>query len=154
MSSGLDELVERNRIVEQVCRLFVSTDNRDWQAVRDCFAPVVLFDMSSMGGGEPQNISPDDIVGMWEAGLRPLQAIHHQAGNFMVSIDGADAEVFCYGIAIHYLPNKRNGNTRTFVGSYDLSLGRQGSDWKIRRFKFNLKFIDGNKELEATQGES
>jgi hypothetical protein len=67
----------------------------------------------------------------------------------MVRINGAEAEAFCYGIAIHYLPNKTNNNTRTFVGSYEFQLGKESDEWKIHHFKFNLKFIDGNKELEA-----
>jgi hypothetical protein len=62
---------------------------------------------------------------------------------------GNEAELFCYGIALHYLPNPTNRNTRTFVGSYDFHLLRTHGAWKIDRFKFNLKFIDGNKDLEA-----
>lgn len=41
----------------------------------------------------------------WEAGLKPLKAIHHQAGNHLVSIDGDSADAFCYGIASRYRPN-------------------------------------------------
>ena len=149
MSKDLENLVERTRIIEQINRLFISTDNRDWDAVKNCFASTVMFDMSSMGAGEPKQLSPDDIVAMWDAGSKPLQAIHHQAGNYMVNIKGTEAEAFCYGIAIHYLPNKTNVNSRTFVGSYDFSLAKESNEWKIHHFKYNLKFIDGNKELEA-----
>lgn len=148
-NNDLEYLLERTRIIEQINRLFIGTDNRDWVSVKRCFAPSVLFDMSSLGAGDPQQLSPDEIVGMWDTGLKPLQAIHHQAGNFLVTIHGSEAQAFCYGIAIHYLPNKTNHNTRTFVGSYDFSLSKASNDWKIHHFKFNLKFIDGNKELEA-----
>jgi hypothetical protein len=149
MSNHLEEMFERTRIIERINRLFIGTDNRDWAQVKQCFADKVLFDMSSLGAGEPSEISADDIVAMWDTGLKPLQAIHHQAGNYLVELNGAKATAFCYGIAIHYLPNKTNHNTRTFVGSYDFSLIKEHDDWKIRRFKFNLKFIDGNKALEA-----
>lgn len=149
MSENFEYLIERTRIIEQINRLFISTDNRDWDSVKNCFASTVLFDMSSMGAGEPKEFRPDDIAVMWETGLKPLQAIHHQAGNFIVKINGSEAELFCYGIAIHYLPNKTNSNTRTFVGSYDFTLKKEIDEWKIRRFRFNLKFIDGNKELET-----
>jgi 3-phenylpropionate/cinnamic acid dioxygenase small subunit len=149
VSENLEELTERTRIIEQINRLFISTDNRDWEAVKNCFASKVLFDMSSMGTGDPKEISPYEIVAMWETGLKPLHSIHHQTGNFMVKVKDAEADAFCYGIAIHYLPNKTNNNTRTFVGSYEFSLEKDTDTWKIRHFKFNLKFIDGNKELEA-----
>lgn len=149
MGNDIDDLLERTRIIDVLTRLFVGTDNRDWEVVKRCFAPTVLFDMSSLGAGDPQDLSPDDIVAMWDVGLKPLEAIHHQVGNFLVDVDGSNANAFCYGIACHYLPNKTGNNTRTFVGSYDVSLEKDDAQWRIRTFKFNLKYIDGNKNLEA-----
>ncbi len=85
-----------------------------------------------------------------EKGLKALAAVRHQAGNYQVSIKGDEADMFCYGIAYHYLPNPTGQNTRIFVGSYNLHLVRSDAGWKIDRFKFNLKFIDGNKDLESS----
>ena len=150
MASELETLLERTRIVDTITRLFVATDRRDWTAVKECFAPQVLFDMSSMGAGEAKSLTPGDIVAAWEAGLGPLKAIHHQAGNFLVRVDRARAEASCYGIASHYLPNKTGRNTRTFVGSYDFRLAKDGEAWRIDRFRFNLKYVDGNPELEKS----
>ena len=149
MSDDLAYLLERNRIIEVITRLFIGTDNRNWDQVKACFSHTVLFDMSSLGAGDPKEMRPDDIVAMWDAGLKPLKAVHHQAGNFLVDVNGRKADAFCYGIAIHYLPNKTNNNTRTFVGSYDFSLAKGDELWRICKFKFNLKFIDGNQDLES-----
>ena len=148
ISQELDDLIQRTRIIERINRLFIATDNRDWEQVRQCFADRVLFDMSSMGAGEAQSLSPDEIINMWETGLKPLKSVHHQAGNHLVSINGKDADAFCYGIASHYLPNESERNTRTFIGSYDFKLARVDNDWKITHFTFNLKFMDGNVDLE------
>jgi hypothetical protein len=49
------------------------------------------------------------------------------------------------------LPNKTNQNTRIFVGSYDFHLIKADENWQIDRFKFNLKYMDGNLKLEASQ---
>ena len=152
MNEIIATLLDRSRIIERVNRLFIATDERDWPAVKDCFAASVLFDMTSMTGGEPQQMTPDEITSMWDAGLKPLKTIHHQAGNYLVNIDGDTADAFCYGIAIHYLPvdsgqNDTGGNTRTFVGSYDFGLAREGEQWRIVSFRFNLKFIEGNLDL-------
>jgi hypothetical protein len=94
--------------------------------------------------------TPEDIVAAWETGLKPLKAIHHQAGNYLVEVNGTNAEAFCYGIASHYLPNKSNKNTRTFVGSYEFELQKDSGRWRIAKFKFNLKYIDGNPDLESS----
>ena len=148
MNRELESILDRTRIIETINRLFIGTDNRDWEFVKSCFAPRVRFDMSSLGAGEPKDLTPDEIVAAWDAGLKPLKAIHHQAGNYLVDVNGSRAEAFCYGIASHYLPNKTNRNTRTFVGSYDFGLLRDDDGWSIDSFKFNLKYIDGNPDLE------
>lgn len=51
---------------------------------------------------------------------------------------------------MHYLPNNSGRNSRTFVGSYDFHLKKKGDRWQIDLLKFNLKFIDGNPDLESS----
>ena len=94
-------------------------------------------------------MTSQDIVNAWDKGLKALKAIHHQAGNYVVTISGNEADVFCYGIATHYLPNRTNHNVRTFVGGYDFHLLKVNKVWHINKFKYNLKYIDGNPDLEA-----
>jgi len=140
---------ERVSVEEVVTRLFIETDRRDWGAVQACFGPSVLFDMTSIAGGRPATLSPEEITSGWDSGLRALDHIHHQAGNFLIDVRGGQATVFCYGIAIHHKKTASGRDTRMFVGSYDVTLRQQpGGGWVIDAFRFNLKFTDGNLELE------
>ena len=150
MMNELETIVDQTKIIETINRLFIGTDNRDWALVRSCFTSRVLFDMSSLSAGTPKHLTPDDIVSAWDTGLKPLKAIHHQTGNYLVEVSGTKAGAFCYGIASHYLPNKSNKNTRTFVGSYEFELQKNSGRWRIAKFKFNLKYIDGNPDLESS----
>lgn len=147
--TDIDNLVLKDEIIDIVNRLFIYTDERDWVAIKGLFADEVLFDMTSMSGGEPATLGPQQIVDIWDAGLKKLKSIHHQAGNYVVDVRDEDADLFCYGIAFHYLPNPTNRNSRIYVGSYDLHFINADETWKIDEFKFNLKFIEGNKDLEA-----
>ncbi|HLL46659.1 MAG TPA: nuclear transport factor 2 family protein [Longimicrobiaceae bacterium] len=149
MEVELQTLIDKDRIAEVVHRLFIATDTRDWEGVRACFADEVLFDMTSVAGGEPARATPRQITDGWEEGLRQVQAIHHQAGNLLVSPRGGEADAFCYGTATHYLPTPSGRDTRVFVGSYDFHLVRRDGRWQIDRFRFDLKFLDGNPNLEA-----
>ena len=149
MTDPIETLLKKDQIVGIINDLFTGTDNRDWVKVKRCLADKVLFDMTSLAGGSPSTMTPQQIVEVWEKGLKDLKAIHHQAGNYTVAVKGHEATAHCYGIAYHYLPNKTNQNTRTFVGSYDFHLRDVDQTWRIDRFKFNLKFIDGNPNLEA-----
>jgi hypothetical protein len=128
--------------------LFIATDQRDWEAVRDVLADTVLLDMTSLAGGQPSRLTADQVAAGWEQGLRPIQAVHHQAGNYRVQVEGDEAMAFCYGIASHYRPTRSGRNTRIFVGSYDFHLNRTRGQWRIDSFRFNLKYRDGNLELE------
>lgn len=143
-------LADKQQIVEVLTDLFVATDRRDWVAVKACFADEVLFDMSSLGGPPAAQTAGADIAASWEKGLSPLTAIHHQAGNFRVWPRGDEADAFCYGIALHYRPNASGRNTRTFVGTYDFGVSRSGGRWRIARFRFDVKWIEGNLELEKS----
>src|SRR5688572_25786541 len=107
-------------VVDCINRLFIGTDERDWDAVRACLADTVHFDMTSVGAGPAAVVSGDQIAQGWETGLAPIESVHHQAGNYRVDVRGDEATAFCYGTATHYRKTRSGRNVRTFVGSYDL----------------------------------
>ncbi len=147
----IQHIVDRVNVIEAITRLFVYTDQRDWPKVlSECFAPEVLFDMQSLTGTAPTLMAAEEIAAGWDAGLKPLAAVHHQVGNFLVRLNEDGADVFCYGIASHYLPHPAGQNTRVFVGSYDVHLRRLDDQWRIDRFKFTAKYMDGNVNFEQT----
>jgi hypothetical protein len=146
--AGLGALVERSRISDVINALFVATDARDWARVRRCFADQVTFDMTSLAGGEPATLTPEDIAAAWESGLAPIEAIHHQVGNLSVDVRDTEATAACYGIAYHYRRTYSGRNTRVFVGSYDFHLQLRDGGWRVDLFRFKVKFVDGNLELE------
>lgn len=136
-------------IIDRINELFISTDQRAWDRVLACFTPIVTFDMSSLTGQPAQAVPAETIVDGWKTGLAPIESVHHQAGNYRVDADERTATAFCYAIAYHYRRTTSGRNTRVFVGSYDFHLVRDGDDWRIDLFRFNLKFIDGNGALES-----
>lgn len=135
-------------IQETVTRLFIATDQHDWEAVKRCFASKVELDYSSMNKQLPSQLSPEEIVNAWRGILPGFEHTHHQLGNFITQIDGNKAHLFCYGTAMHYLKSDQ-GNLWTVVGSYDFDLIWENKQWKITQMKFNFKFQEGNLLLPA-----
>ena len=131
---------------ETVTRLFIATDQQDWDQVSQSFATDVLLDYSSMNGSPAATLTPEQIISAWKGILPGFEQTHHQVGNFISSENGERAEVFCYGTATHYLTHK-NGNVWTVVGSYDFGLSKAAGAWKITSMKFNFKYQDGNTAL-------
>jgi hypothetical protein len=154
METEYKNLLEQRKVEEAITNLFIHTDNREWDKVRSCFDHKVLFDMSSMTGMPPTVFDAEKIMNEWENGLKNLKSVHHQAGNYLTTIKGNEALVFCYGIAFHYLPDTTGQDIRTFVGSYNFRLFKVGTDWKINVFKYNSKFITGNLTLGQQSGGS
>jgi hypothetical protein len=150
MSDQLRDLVEKDCIIDTINQLFIATDQRDWQGVRAALADTVLLDMTSLVGGQAHRLTAEEVAAGWEQGLRPIQAVHHQAGNYRVQVQGNEATAFSYGIASHYRTTRSGRNTRVFVGSYDFHLTRMQGRWRIDSFRFNLKYLDCNLELERS----
>lgn len=139
--TGQKPVPERDRVIEAVTRLFVATDRKDWTGVKNCFTEAVFFDMTSLGGGVPSTESPGAIADGWKEGLKDVPVLHHQVGNFLVTLGEREARVFCYGIAIHYLAEGRGGSARTFIGEYDFQLEEVEGDWKITLMVYRSKFV-------------
>jgi hypothetical protein len=142
----------RARVEDTVIRMFVATDQRDWAQVASCFTDPFLLDMSSVGAGAAAATTPAQVTAAWAAAFAPLTQVHHQVGNFQTHIAGERARVHCYGIAFHYRAGINAAHkSRTFVGTYELELTQHAAQWRIAALRFDLKFIEGNLELEKAQ---
>jgi hypothetical protein len=150
VTTDLATLAAKDQIAHCVYQLFIGTDQRDWDKVRACFTDTVHFDMTSLAGGSATNLTPNEITQAWETGLRPIQHVHHQAGNLQIDVQGTTAVAFCYGIALHYRATQSGNNVRRFVGSYDFRLELSQRGWVISSFRFNVKFVDGNLDLDKS----
>jgi len=139
-----------DELIELANKLFIYTDHQQWaKLLAEVFTENVLFDMSSLGRGEPEKMLATSICDMWRAGFAGIDRVHHQSGNFLVNFSGDDsAEIFCYAIALHYKNDATKGKTRQFVGSYNLHAVLTDVGWRLNAFKYNVKFIDGNTELK------
>ena len=143
----MSNLTTREEIIETVNKLFIYTDERAWKKLQsDVFTPSVHFDMSSLGA-EVTTKTSEDICKDWEVGLGDIDSVNHLAGNYLVAIDGSNADVFCYATATHYRADAKHGKTREFVGTYELKLEKGSTGWRIDSFKYNLKYMNGNTEL-------
>jgi len=141
---------EREQIIEVVNKLFVFTDSFQWtKLLQEVFTEDVVFDMSSLGAGEVQQLKAADICAMWKNGFEGIDSVHHQAGNYVVTMKGdTDASVYAYAVAYHFKSTATEGTTREFIGSYDLNLMKGEKGGRINSFKYNLKFMRGNLELK------
>jgi hypothetical protein len=140
----------REQIIEVCNRLFVYTDTRNWTGlINEVLADEVQFDMTSLGGAAGP-LNPQQICDAWNQGFIGIDAIHHQAGTYLVDVSEtgqSTAAVHCYATASHYKAAATQGHTREFVGTYDLHLHESAQGWRIDAFTYHLKYQTGNREL-------
>lgn len=140
------EMNQIHAVTETISKLFVATDQRDWDGLEDLFASSVILDYSSLSGNPSSELEPKEIITNWKAVLPGFKSTHHQVGNFIVQTTNKQAHVFCYGTATHFLEDEK-GSVWTVVGSYDFQLEPINSVWKIKSMTFNFKYQDGNTTL-------
>ena len=139
---------EREKVVEILNRLFYYTDHQLWENLKsEVFAETVTMDVTSLGAPKAETMTAQQICDAWKEGFKDLDAIHHQAGTFIIDIEGNSATAKAYAIASHYKKDASKGTTREFVGSYDFHLQKSDGGWKLDSFKFNLKYMGGNLDL-------
>lgn len=138
----------RAEITDVVNKLFYYTDNLMWdELLNQVLAEKLHFDVTSVGAEKAEELMANTVTEMWDTGLKDLDAVHHQVGNYIIEISKDTAKVKCYSIASHYKSGAQNGTTREFIGDYDLVLIKLESGWRINSFVYNLKYITGNIEL-------
>ncbi|MEU0544362.1 nuclear transport factor 2 family protein [Nocardia sp. NPDC005978] len=144
--TDLQALADRLEVSDIITKLFVWCDQGRWAELADSvLAEQVFFD--SGFGGDAETRTAASIVDDWAQALGPLDAVHHQAGNHLVEITGDTAVAHADAIAVHLKNDAAQGKTRWFVGSYVLGLRRSPAGWRIDRFEYRLKLIDGNADL-------
>ncbi len=144
----MEKFSTRDQLIELANRLFIYTDELHWDLLQaEVFHKEVHFDMASLGGPVKQ-MAASEICDMWKSGFEGIDAINHLAGNYLVTISENEAEVFAYATATHYKESAKLGKTREFIGTYKLGMIMTNAGWRINRFTYTLKYMNGNLSLE------
>jgi hypothetical protein len=139
----------RTEIVETCTRMAVHADRREWAPLRGLFAGEVLLDYTSLNGGEPVRLTPQEIVDAWAATLGGFDATQHLIANHLVQVDGDRAVCTASFQATHRLATPYGAPLWTLGGDYRWELARTGGRWLITSVVMTATWGDGNKDLPA-----
>ncbi|TDD81156.1 nuclear transport factor 2 family protein [Actinomadura darangshiensis] len=137
----------RIEIVETCTRMVVHADRREWTLLCGLFADKVLLDYTSLNGGEPVRLTPQEIVDAWAATLGGFDATQHLIANHLVHIKGVRAVCTASFQATHRLATPHGAPLWTLGGDYRWDLTRTGGRWLIASVTMTATWGDGNKEL-------
>ena len=79
------EVADKIELTELANKLFMYTDAQQWKRLlSEVFCHEVWFDM---GDGQAKNLHATEICEMWRQGFLGLDAVHHQAGHYLINIE-------------------------------------------------------------------
>ena len=143
------DMNKKEQIISVVESIFEGTDERNWTKVEAAFASSVKLDYTSMAGGEPADLTPQQITGAWSGILPGFDNTRHMVHHFELIENANGISVKHDGTANHYL----NGSVWTVVGNYEHQLVQEAGQWKVTAMKFNMEFIDGDTDLPRLASE-
>lgn len=139
----------RLEVAETCTRMAVYADRREWVLLRGLFAEEVVLDYTSLNGGEPVRLTPQQLVDAWSAALGGYDATQHLVANHLVRVDGDRAVCTASFQATHRLATAHGAPLWTLGGDYRWELVRTGGRWLIASVVMTAAWGDGNQDLPA-----
>jgi SnoaL-like domain len=140
-------MADRLEILELTTSLGLLVDGRDWGRLERLFADPVDVDYTSLNGGDPQSVSPADLVGGWHQALDHLDATQHLIAGQVITLDGDRASCVANVQGTHVLANATGGPIWTVAGRYDIGLMRTPDGWRISALSFTVQWATGNQHV-------
>ena len=138
---------DRLAILELIGSLALSLDARDWDALEGLFIDPVYYDRTSLFGGEPQILSPAELVDGYRQALGKLDAVHHLITCHVIRLDGDQATCAANMQGTHVLANASGGPVWTVGGRHDYQLKRTADGWRIAGLTFTIQWATGNMHI-------
>ncbi|HEV2633636.1 MAG TPA: nuclear transport factor 2 family protein [Actinocrinis sp.] len=138
----LQELIDRDEIVQTVLAYATAVDTRDWATLRTLFTDDGAWEYAASG----ERVSgPEAIAARIGASIERLDATQHMNSNHVMALRGDEADHTCYFQAHHLR------GTQRFVGAgrYEDRLRRTADGWRFTRRRIVSVWHEGDPSIFA-----
>jgi 3-phenylpropionate/cinnamic acid dioxygenase small subunit len=147
--SATTETEDRLAILELIGNLALLLDARDWDALEGLFADSVHYDRTSLFHGEPETLTPAELVAGYRQALGNLDALHHLITCQVINLDGDQATCAANMQGTHMFANTTGDPMWTVGGRHDYQLTRTADGWRIAGLTFTIQWATGNMNIVA-----
>lgn len=140
-------MTDRDEIAELASKLGLLVDARDWDGAEALFCDQVELDYTALNGGQPERLSPAEIVGAWRENLSTLQATQHLIANHVVVVEGDEGTVAANVTGTHVGAGATGDALWTVGGRYDLQVRRTARGWRIAALTLTVRWATGNQAI-------
>lgn len=147
MGWTIEQLSDRQDIIDVQHRYARGIDGRDWAIYRSVFAHRIRVDFTSWYGGDPLELDADDWVRRVAGRQTGFDSTQHQMSNHLITLSGDEAECVTYIVARHHLKTDGESRIQKIGGYYTNQLHRQDCAWRITSLKLTALWTEGDRAL-------
>lgn len=136
---------ETARVVTLVSSIPLAVDLADFGVAERAFAPEVVIDYTSLWGGEPQTMTPAQLMDGWRGIVPGFDATWHELKDVKATVTGDSASATAFVDGRHWIGDQ----LWRPVGTYDWRLTKRDGAWKVTHMTFTMTAELGSRDLAA-----
>lgn len=137
------------RVISTVSAIPLAVDLARYDLAEAAFAPSVVIDYTSLWGGEPQRMTPTELMAAWRGLVPGFDATRHELRDVQAEVSGDHAVATAAVDGRHWF----EGRLWRPIGTYRWTLERHGGAWKVTSMTFAMTQEIGDRGLVALAGE-
>jgi hypothetical protein len=134
---------EEARVRQTVLAIPTNIDIHRFDAVEPLFAERVVIDYTSLWGGEPQTMTPAELVTAWRGIVPGFDATWHEIDPVAVTVDGAEARATTSVDGRHWIGER----VWRPIGRYDFRLAKIDGAWRVTSMALTVTEEQGERAL-------
>ncbi|MFM2400198.1 MAG: hypothetical protein RL341_2355 [Pseudomonadota bacterium] len=134
------------RVISVVSSIPLAVDLAAYDLAEKAFAPKVVIDYTSLWGGQPNTMTPAELMAAWRGIVPGFDATWHELGPVKAQVSGSTAKATAMVDGRHWI----GAQLWRPVGHYNWDLEKQNGQWKVTRMQFNMTQEIGDRAV-ATQ---
>jgi hypothetical protein len=133
------------RVISTVSSIPLAVDLARYDLAEAAFAPSIVIDYTSLWGGEPQRMTPADLMAAWRGLVPGFDATRHELRDVRAEVRGDRATATALVDGRHWI----DGRLWRPIGTYRWTLERRGGAWKVTKMTFAMTREIGDRGLIA-----
>ena len=137
--------METSKVIAVVSSIPLAVDLAAYDFAEKAFASSIIIDYTSLWGGQPNTMTPAELMTAWRGIVPGFDGTWHQLSDVRAEVTGATAEATAFVDGRHWIGDK----LWRPIGTYAWKLRKQDGQWKVTHMTFNMTQEIGDRALAA-----
>jgi hypothetical protein len=138
--------VQTAKVISVVSSIPLAVDLAAYDLAEKAFAPNIVVDYTSLWGGQPNTMTPAELMTSWRGIVPGFSGTWHELSNVKAQVQGNKATATAFVDGRHWL----DGKLWRPVGNYQWALEKLDGQWKVTHMTFAMTKEIGDRAV-ATQ---